>query len=99
MNILKRAFRAVAPRPKATPALTPNNGPRFSPGLCNELIALHDKHSDVLFSEKQRFGLKQFGTLIALDCIVENKPARALEMGAGNNLFLIASSAAPVITG
>ncbi len=87
MRSLKRIFTGGNESRRANANPDAGSKSRFSPGLCNELIALHDKHPDKLFSEKHRFGLKQFGTLIALDWILEHKPARALEMGAGNNLL------------
>ncbi len=87
MNILKRAFLAVAPRPQATTALTASDGARFSPGLCNELIALQKAHPSAVFSEKFRFGLKQLGTLYVFDWIARHKPRRVLEMGAGLSLY------------
>ncbi len=60
---------------------------RFSPGLCDELFSLRDKHPDMLFSEKYQYGLKQFGALYVIDWFRQFKPKRVLEMGAGNSVL------------
>lgn len=61
--------------------------PCFHLATCNDLIRLKAMHKEAFYPERNAWGLKQMGRLFCYHCLLALKPGRALEVGAGRDVF------------